>query len=171
MGNSIILPSLPLDIIAFIGEKCCQIDSLFAIKFWQVSKKLREKPNLQRYYLIAKRLLLQKFLGDNFSSKTFSSQIKNPTVLIVGKDKDIYIHPREADDWLFSTIILTRYIFDGKNSLNIRKDLNNFTEPFAVIRVGAPITRFTEEMTDNDFIVKKIEWQHGKFYPKIKIYL
>ena len=57
-----ILPQLPIDVIIMIAEKYCEITPSDGIKMWGITKKFHESFNLQRYYFIAKRLSLQKFM-------------------------------------------------------------------------------------------------------------
>jgi hypothetical protein len=165
MGNNIIKPTLPTDIIAFIGEKCCQMDPFFAIKFWQVTKKLHQKPNIIKYYLIAKRLLLQKFFKETHFMSTPNSTRFTISIIKNSRPSRATIGTLNSYSWLTSPDLTTYHIF-GKNKSNkthlkIRNDVNNWIDSFVTIQGG---------IVEGENRVSKIIWKSDPLYPEIKIF-
>ena len=161
-----ILPQLPIDVIIMIAEKYCEIAPSNGIKMWGITKKFHESFNLQRYYFIAKRLSLQKFMEENYSLKSFRSQIKNLKVNIINTDEWEYnyyniLASEPGLGYLESTDSVKAYIFDERTKINIKNDIYNFDEPFVTIKYRE---------VSNEIKVSKIIWKNGYLFPSIEIY-
>ena len=156
------LPQLPVDIIIMIAEKCCEITPTNGIKMWLISKKLHKSSILKRYYFIARRLLLQKFLQDNYSPK---SSFKSLNVTIINTEESEYnyytfLASEPGLGWLESTDDFTVYILDKQTKLIVKNDIYNFDKPFVTIR-------FKEVF--KEIKVSKIMRKNGYLVPSIQI--
>ena len=163
--DNINLPDLPIDVIIMIAEQCCEIDSFNGIKMWQISKKLHKSSNLKKYYFIAKRLLLQKFMRENYSIETFGSQTKVLSVTIINTDEYEYNYynftaTEPGISWMDSTDDNNVHILDVGTKLNIR-NIYNFDDPFVTIKYRE---------ISKDIRVSKIIWKDRFLFPQIQIF-